>query len=341
MDTIFLQDLDIGSLLSTTLDLICIAQRDGHFRQVNPVVLQRLGYSWDELKRMPILDLIHPDDRELTAVRRRELFEGKPLVNFRNRYLSKTGEVIWLDWTSVYMEEYDLVFAIARDVTERTLSELELEAGYARFRGLAAHFRNRMERDRRHLANHLHEQLAQLGASIKLDLEWLSLQLKPVDPAVQQRMQHVLTSSQVMINTIRNISNGIGTSILDDLGLEESLQWLCEECSIHGGSQANLHVSGEIEALAPELKLDLYRISQDVCRHFQQDCEHGQVAVRLEVAHNRVALSFHFRHCDLGLLQPSEMLENLQGLVNMIEGRMETHLHDNMESSLHFYFETT
>jgi AraC-like DNA-binding protein len=85
-----------------------------------------LGYSEEELFAAPINTFIHPDDRGRTAEKRTALLEGRSLLNFENRYLTKDGAVVWLSWTSVPIKRDNLVFAIAKDITyRRQLEEYE------------------------------------------------------------------------------------------------------------------------------------------------------------------------------------------------------------------------
>src|SRR5947208_16928043 len=112
-------------LFERTFDLVCIVDKPGWFKKVNPAVTKTLGYSEDELFARPVSALIHPDDLEMTAKRRNDLLNNKPLLNFQNRYISKSATIVWLEWTSVYIPEQEVVFAIAKDITARKLVEIE------------------------------------------------------------------------------------------------------------------------------------------------------------------------------------------------------------------------
>jgi len=108
-----------------SVDGLCIADHTGHFVKVNPAFSQLLGYSEVELKSRPIFSFIHPEDLELTSEHREKLMDGQPLVNFENRYLSKSGQVVWLYWTSIPVQEEKLIYAIAKDITH--IKKLEQE----------------------------------------------------------------------------------------------------------------------------------------------------------------------------------------------------------------------
>jgi PAS domain S-box-containing protein len=104
-------------------DLLCIAGYDGFFKRINPTVAKTLGYSNEELFASPINSFVHPDDQQLTASSRQNLTKNMPLLNFENRYLTKTGEVVWLSWTSMPIENEQVVFAIAKNITHKKKQE--------------------------------------------------------------------------------------------------------------------------------------------------------------------------------------------------------------------------
>ena len=109
-------------------DLLCIAGYDGYFRKVNPAVAKTLGYSFEELYSRPINDFVHPDHKDITAKVRDELTRLKPLLNFENKYLTKGGETVWLSWTSYPVEDEEVIFAIAKNVTHQKRQEADRNA---------------------------------------------------------------------------------------------------------------------------------------------------------------------------------------------------------------------
>ena len=106
-------------------DLLCIAGYDGYFKKVNAAVSNLLGYTMEELYARPINDFVHCADKRATQQARLELAKSKPLFNFENRYVKKSGEIIWLSWTSLPVDSDQLVFAIAKDITH--IKQLEAD----------------------------------------------------------------------------------------------------------------------------------------------------------------------------------------------------------------------
>jgi PAS domain S-box-containing protein len=117
-------NFNLGLFFDLSADLLCIAGYDGYFRKINPAVAKVLGYTRDELFSKPIAEFIHPDDRTVTAANRRNLTDGSiPLLNFENRYITSSGEVVWLSWTSMPVDSEQLVYAIAKNITHKKKQE--------------------------------------------------------------------------------------------------------------------------------------------------------------------------------------------------------------------------
>lgn len=106
-------------------DLLCIAGFDGYFKKINPSVSKLLGYTNEELFSRPIHEFVHPDDKLATSTTREIMLQNNPLLNFENRYITKSGEIVWLSWTSMPVVSDQLVFAIAKNITHKKRLEEE------------------------------------------------------------------------------------------------------------------------------------------------------------------------------------------------------------------------
>ena len=116
---------DLDRFFSLSLDLMCVAGVDGYFRRVNPAWTRALGWSEAELLARPVADFMHPEDRERTLRARARLAKGIPVLGLENRYVCKDGSFRWLAWHSSIEREAGLVYAVARDITERRQSDHE------------------------------------------------------------------------------------------------------------------------------------------------------------------------------------------------------------------------
>jgi PAS domain S-box-containing protein len=105
-------------------DLLCIAGMDGYFKQVNAAWERTLGYTAAELCARPYLDFVHPADRAATQAVAANLTGGHEVLAFENRLRRSDGSYCWLLWSSNARLDEQLIYAVARDITESKLAEL-------------------------------------------------------------------------------------------------------------------------------------------------------------------------------------------------------------------------
>ncbi|MBL8471527.1 MAG: PAS domain S-box protein [Rhodocyclaceae bacterium] len=76
---------------------MAVVQLDGLCCECNPALAQLLGYSREELARLPLFDLTHPDDAPVSALQRQLLLDGTDQsFALENRYVKKDGSVVWV-----------------------------------------------------------------------------------------------------------------------------------------------------------------------------------------------------------------------------------------------------
>ncbi len=107
----------LQALFSLATDMLCVTDMDGRFLLANPAFTKALGWSADELSATSLQDLVHPDDRESTALELRRLGSGEPSIRFENRCRQRDGGYKVLTWTAEADLRAGVVHAVARDVT--------------------------------------------------------------------------------------------------------------------------------------------------------------------------------------------------------------------------------
>ncbi|MBF2035949.1 MAG: PAS domain-containing protein [Leptolyngbyaceae cyanobacterium T60_A2020_046] len=126
------EERDRYFLLSS--DMVCIAGFDGYLKRINPAFTRILGYTEAELLAVPFLEFIHPEDREASANVAAQVMDGVPLYYFENRWRCKDGSYRWFSWSSTPYAEQNILYATARDITDRKATEASLQASERRFR---------------------------------------------------------------------------------------------------------------------------------------------------------------------------------------------------------------
>jgi PAS domain S-box-containing protein len=103
-------------------DLLCTISSSFRIQDLNPAWELTLGYSGEDLKGRLLSVFVHPDDWTTTqAAFRRIAEEGSG--RFENRCRHKRGHYRWLAWVVVSSSQDKLLYAAARDITERRLAE--------------------------------------------------------------------------------------------------------------------------------------------------------------------------------------------------------------------------
>lgn len=115
---------ELEQFFSVALDLLCIADTSGNFLKVNKAWEIILGYKAADLEHRQFLEFVHPDDLQATLDAMARLDEQHPVLDFTNRYRSSDGSYRFIEWHSVPVGH--LIYAAARDVTERIMNEEEL-----------------------------------------------------------------------------------------------------------------------------------------------------------------------------------------------------------------------
>ncbi len=112
---------------ATAIDLLCVLDFNGYFRQVNPAWERALGFTASELTSRPFIEFVHPDDRVRTLERNARVRGGEAALAFENRYLCKSGGVRWLRWNAAPNSVDRAIYSVARDVTDEKAAHAERE----------------------------------------------------------------------------------------------------------------------------------------------------------------------------------------------------------------------
>lgn len=314
---------DYASFFENTPDLVCIASKEGFFKHVNSAVVQKLGFTREELLAHPINYFIYPEDREQTNNIREEMFEGKPLLNFENRYCTKEGKLVWLHWTSFYLPDKRTVFAIAKDITYKKQIEKEVDDKYRQFKKLALHFKGNIENDRRQFAVELHEELAQLASVIKLNLHSIVQSNPDLPQQAKEKIEYTSYLSEMMVKTIRKISFEVSPFMFDYDSLKDALNSLCTDFSVLHEIPCLLEVDFKEENLRKEIKIDLFRVCQEALKNVLNHSQAESVTITIKEIEDKIVLTIsdNGKGFDPEKHLYKSGLSNIRGRIASIQGK--------------------
>lgn len=114
----------LAKVMDLLLDAICVVDEHGHFIFASAAVERIFGYTPEEIIGKPMIDLVHPDDRERTLQAAAQIMAGRPNPHFQNRYVRKDGQTVHIMWSALWSEADRVRIAVARDITELKHAEL-------------------------------------------------------------------------------------------------------------------------------------------------------------------------------------------------------------------------
>jgi diguanylate cyclase (GGDEF)-like protein/PAS domain S-box-containing protein len=113
----------LPTVMDLLLDAICVVDTEGRYVYVSAAYERIFGYTPEEVRGRPMIELVHPDDRERTLRAASDIMSGQLKPNFQNRYIRKDGKVVHIMWSARWSEADQVRIAVAHDITELKRAE--------------------------------------------------------------------------------------------------------------------------------------------------------------------------------------------------------------------------
>ena len=178
-----------------------------------------------------------------------------------------------------------VAFAI---VTIRMVSQLirGMEWQTAELGRVSWHMLEDQEATARRFSHELHDELGQSLTAVRTNLTALDAG----GTVNRERLEECLRLVDESIGNVRQMSQLLRPTILDDFGLEAGLRWLCEGFAARTGIEVNL-ASTYSGRMADETETHLYRIAQEALTNIARHSGAQHVEVKLESSGREVCLS--------------------------------------------------
>jgi PAS domain S-box-containing protein len=149
------------------------------------------------------------------------------------------------------------------DVTERQKAFQELEQRTRQLQHLTLELSQAEERERRRLAEILHDDLQQILAAAKFHLGILSSRIKTDDDAreIVDQLNQMLKDA---IEKSRSLSHELSPAMLYQGDLGETFQWLAQQVESKHGLMVHVEPRGRVDARSEALKAFLFRSTQEI-----------------------------------------------------------------------------
>ena len=117
----------------TSIDMVGTTTTDGFLKQLNPAWESTLGLSKTELISKPFIEFVHPDDRLISSKAIEAIAKERSIKQFENRFITKNGNYRWLSWNTWPIADKDLIYCIARDITDKKEAQIKIQESEEKF----------------------------------------------------------------------------------------------------------------------------------------------------------------------------------------------------------------
>jgi len=241
-----------SALLNASTEMMMLLDIKMNILAVNDPVAQNLGLAKEDLVGRRAFDFF---SSELTRIRecniRQAVATGKP-VPWEDEW---SGRFYFHNVYPIFDDQGQVVrlAVFTRDNTQQRQAEEKVSSYQERLRRMGSELLLTEERERRRIANDLHDHIGQSLAITKIRLK--SLQTGLSGPQAQAA-EEVCRLVEEMIRQTRSLTFELSPPILYELGLEAAVEWLTEQ--IH--EKYNLPVAFENDR-RPKMVEDDVRIS--------------------------------------------------------------------------------
>jgi len=186
------------------------------------------------------------------------------------------------------METVDLA-ALREDAIEPAAESAEVERLNGAFRRMIARLESErreagraviraQERERRRIAQDLHDEVNQALTAVSLRLQ-ASIEHAP--PELRGELTETKRLSAQAMQELLALARQLRPAVLDDHGLLPALQSQVRDFADQAGIRASFHSSGTAPKLTPEQQLVIYRVTQESLSNIAQHSGAHQVKVEL------------------------------------------------------------
>jgi two-component system sensor histidine kinase UhpB len=149
-------------------------------------------------------------------------------------------------------------------------------------RRLSTHLMHAQERERRTIAQELHDETGQALTALSIDLAEIETTLSPdLPPAAAERLAESRMLTDRTLEQIRELSLSLRPSLLDDLGLLPALRWYIKRYARRTNVAVQFETEGMGERLSYSIETALYRVVLEALTNVARHARAEHVEVRL------------------------------------------------------------
>jgi PAS domain S-box-containing protein len=147
---------------------------------------------------------------------------------------------------------------------ERLKIEIELRESENHLRELSAALLSAQERERKRIAQEIHDSMGASLAATKFKVETALTEMGNDSPQTRAALQTIIPILQGTIEEARRIQMSLRPSILDDLGILATINWFCRQYeSIYPSIRIEKEIDIQEHEVPDSLRIVIYRVLQE------------------------------------------------------------------------------
>ena len=263
----------------------------GRFTRVNRRFCDITGYTEEELLNMTYQDITYPEDRARDTAQIQQVLRGeRGTWSIEKRYTQKDGRIIWVSVNGTVMRldgRPHRTVANIVDITERKSYEEALQAHREALRNLAAEISQTQEKERRQIADDLHDHIGQNLMLAKMKLSELHA-LLPVQYSAS--IEQVRTLLEQIIKDTRSVIRDLCPQVLYELGLEVAIDWLVEQTQEKYGLRCVAKITPLRRPIREDRRVILFQAARELLVNVAKHARAKQAKVILKGDEARVTI---------------------------------------------------
>lgn len=186
----------------------------------------------------------------------------------------------------------ELTATLESRVVQRTA---ELEDRTRQLQRLALELLQTEDRERKRLADILHDDLQQQLAAAKFHLGRLAGRIHD-DASLREEINQVAVMITDAIAKSRSLSHELGPAVLYHGDFGEAIEWLANQIQVKHGLTVHVEVHGPVDVSSDSIKVFLFRTAREILFNIVKHAQVTEAVVRLSGHHGRVWMTL----CDHG-----------------------------------------
>jgi len=298
--------------------------QNGRLTDVNDGLCRMLGYTREEILELTPLRLVSKEARKAIP-RITQRIERSGWLLFETTLTAKDRRQIPVEINADILVFHGrrMVLAIIRDITERQKEIRELKHRAGRLQKLTFELLQAADRERKRLAEVLHDDLQQTLAAATFQLGRLTSRVRS-----EAQLQEIVAQVQQMlkdaIEKARSLSHELGPVLLARGGLDETFEWLARQMEQRHGLAVHVETRGRVDSSSEPVRTFLYRAAQEILFNVVKHAQVSEARLRLQRVRNQIWLTISdkgqgfdprslARTAGFGLLSVRERAELLGG----------------------------